>query len=105
MTELSEVSEDLKGMFGEKYNAELMAEAKKLPLIECSKVSSYADVLFMLSSYMVERNSIEMRILEQLAQNDSEQFYQIADIKNSKAENYSYPIESEKDAAELYYAG
>jgi len=96
MTELSEVNEDLKGMFGDKMDVELLVEAKKLPVIECSKVSTYADVLFMLSSYMVERNSIEMRILEQLAQNESEQFYQIADIKNSKAENYNYPIESEK---------
>jgi YesN/AraC family two-component response regulator len=96
MTELSEVAEDLKGMFGDKMNAELSLEARKLPVVECSKVSTYADVLFMLASYMVERNSIEMRILEQLAQNESEQFYQIADIKNSKAENYNYPIESEK---------
>jgi two-component system response regulator YesN len=96
MTEMGEVLDDLKSLFGNRITKDLQDEAKKLPVIECSKVSTYADVLFMLASYMVERNSIEMRILEQLAQNESEQFYQITDIKNTKAENYNYPIESEK---------
>jgi YesN/AraC family two-component response regulator len=96
MTEMGEVMDDLKNLFGNKTTKDLQDEVKKLPVIECSKVSTYADVLFMLASYMVERNSIEMRILEQLAQNESEQFYQITDIKNTKAENYNYPIESEK---------
>jgi Response regulator containing CheY-like receiver domain and AraC-type DNA-binding domain len=96
MTEPAEAFDDLEIFFGSKLSHNLLDEAKKLPEIECSKVSTYADVLFMLASYMVERNSIEMRILEQLAQNESEQFYQITDIKNTKAENYNYPIESEK---------
>lgn len=96
MIEPAEAFDDLKIFFGSKLSRNLLDEARKLPEIECSKVSTYADVLFMLASYLVERNSIEMRIMEQLAQNESEQFYQIADIKNTKAENYNYPIESEK---------
>ena len=96
MTEPAEVLDDLKSLFGNRATRDLLDEAKKLPVVECAKVSSYADVLFMLSSYMAERNSIEMRIMEQLAQNESEQFYQITDIKSIKSENYNYPIESEK---------
>lgn len=96
MTEPAEALDDLKSLFGNRATRDLLDEAKKLPVVECAKVSSYADVLFMLSSYMAERNSIEMRIMEQLAQNESEQFYQITDIKSIKSENYNYPIESEK---------
>lgn len=96
MTEPAEAMEDLRSFLGRKWTREIGEEAKKLLHVQCSHVSVYADVLFMLASYLIERNSIELRILEQLAQNESEQFYQIADIKNTKTDEYIYPIELEK---------
>ncbi len=104
MTDLKEfISDELDGFFDGSVAPALRAEAKNIPYIEPGRVSSFADVLYMLASYAVERDSIELRIMEQLASSDNEQFTYITDMKNEASENYRYPIEAEK-ALQSYIA-
>ncbi|MDL2236634.1 helix-turn-helix domain-containing protein [Christensenellaceae bacterium OttesenSCG-928-K19] len=97
MTDREEfLSEELPGFFDGKAVAGLKKLADTIPYVECGRVSSFADVLYMLTSYAMERDSIELRIMEQLATSDSEQFTYITDMKNEASNSYRYPIEAEK---------
>ena len=88
-------SEDLSRIFDGHVPPEVRDAAKDIPFVECARVSSFADVLYMLASYAMERDSIELRIMEQLASSESEQFYSITDMKED-ASLSQYPIESER---------
>lgn len=96
MTDTKEFqNEDLSRIFDGNVPLEVKAESKKVPFIECSRVTSFADVLYMLASYAMERESIELRIMEQLAKSESEQFYSYTGVKDNTSLS-TYPIEAER---------
>lgn len=74
---------------------DIAAAAKTLPYIEPSRVSSLADMLFMITAYAEQRDSEDLRLLEETSARYNEIFSTIQDIK-SGARTPEYPLETEK---------
>lgn len=97
MVDLKEfVTDDLERFFKGTAPRVVASAAREMPQIECSRVSYLADMLFILSSYAGERDSLDVRIMQQTAKNQNELFYSLYGIKQSENLNYKYPIEAEK---------
>jgi two-component system response regulator YesN len=90
------LGDDLDRFFKGLCPRSVSAAAKTLLYIESARVSSLADMLFILSAYAGERDSIDIRIMQQTAKNQNELFYSLYGIKQAENLNYKYPIEAEK---------
>ena len=69
--------------------------AKTLPYIEPRRVSSLADMLFMITAYAEQRDSEDLRLLEQTSARYNEIFSAIQDIKTG-TRTQEYPLDTEK---------
>ena len=69
--------------------------AKTLPYIEPRRVSSLADMLFMITAYADQRASEDLQLLEETSARYNEIFSTIQDIKTG-AQPPDYPLETEK---------
>ena len=90
------IHEDLENLFLGAAPRKLASEAKRLAYIGSSRVSSLADILLALALLAEERSSLELQIIEQSAQTDSQVFYSLYGIKTSETAMYRYPIQQEK---------
>jgi two-component system, response regulator YesN len=68
--------------------------SEKLPFYSCERVSYIASILSMITACAAERDSLEIRILEQVAKSQNEVFYSLYDMRDSKSSDY--PIGQEK---------
>ncbi|MHB1315793.1 MAG: helix-turn-helix domain-containing protein [Christensenellales bacterium] len=97
MVDYTEFKEDdLERFFKSSIPDAVIKKILGLPYIECSRVSYLADMLFMIIAYMGERDSVDARIMQQTAKNQSEFFYSQYNVKPSGDANYSYQIEGER---------
>ena len=95
MVELHDfLEEGFPGLFGGSAR-DIAAAAKTLPYIEPHRVSSLADMLFMITAYAEQRDSEDLRLLEQTSARYNEIFSTIQDMK-SGARTQEYPLETEK---------
>lgn len=74
---------------------DMEAAAKQLPYIEPRRVSSLADMLFMITSFAEHRDSEDIRLAEQTSKRYNEIFSAIEEIK-SGTRGAAYPLETEK---------
>jgi YesN/AraC family two-component response regulator len=74
---------------------DMATAAKTLPYIEPRRVSSLADMLFMITAYAEQRDSEDLRLLEQTSARYNEIFSAIQDIKTG-ARTQEYPLDTEK---------
>ena len=88
------ISEDIASHFDPDIRGKIINEVANIPYIEISNVSAYTDMLYMISCYASERNSLEISILEQIAGNNKQQFdYITAANKKAMAD---YPLHTEQ---------
>lgn len=83
---------------------DIIVAAKTLPYIEPRRVSSLADMLFMITAYTEQRDSEDLRLLEQTSARYNEIFSTIQDIKTG-ARTQEYPLETEKRLQRYIAAG
>ncbi len=83
---------------------DIAVAAKTLPYIEPRRVSSLADMLFMITAYTEQRDSEDLRLLEQTSARYNEIFSTIQDIKTG-ARTQEYPLETEKRLQRYIAAG
>lgn len=88
------VEEDLQRFFSA-VPRKLAAIAPALQYFYSGRVSYIADMLSMAASYAAQRDSMQLKITEQIAQSNNEIFYSLCGLKEKNAA-YSYPIEQEK---------
>lgn len=88
------LAEDFSGLFSGR-KSEMREESKKLPYIEPKRVSSLADMLFMITAFAEHRDSEDIRLTVETSARYNEIFSAIQDIKLSGRE-YVYPIDTEK---------
>ncbi len=74
---------------------DIAAAAKTLPYIEPRRVSSLADMLFMITAYAEQRDSEDLQLLEETSARYNEIFSTIQDIKVG-TRSPEYPLETEK---------
>jgi two-component system response regulator YesN len=97
MVELSDfIEEDLERFFPGETPKKLAAESAKLPYFYSGRVSYLADMLAILASYAAKKDSMQVRVIEQIAKSQSEVFYFVNGTRDRQEENYLYPIEQEK---------
>lgn len=97
------VSNDLDGFFKGAAAQSLKNLSAKLPFYSSDRVSHMAGILSMITAYAAERDSLEIRILEQVAKNQSEVFYSLYDTRDEKSGDY--PIGHEKMLREYIAQG
>ncbi|MGI5849574.1 MAG: helix-turn-helix domain-containing protein [Christensenellales bacterium] len=97
------LEDDFSGMFAGNTK-DIAAIAKQLPYIEPCRVTSLADMLFMITAYAEHRDSEDLRILEQTSARYNEIFSAIEDIKTSKG-TYIYPLDTEKQLQQYISSG
>ena len=86
------VNEDLDGMYQGLLPGKLLSEARKLSLIDSSRVSSLADILLNLALQAKEQRNFELKIMEQAASPAKATLK----IWGTNSAQYHYPIEQEK---------
>jgi two-component system, response regulator YesN len=95
MVELRDfIANDLDRFFKGTSARSLRNLSSKLPFYSCERVSYIASILSMITCYAAERDSLEIRIMEQVAKNQSEVFYSLYDMRDSRSSDY--PIGQEK---------
>ena len=95
MVELKDfITNDLERFFKGTAVRSLKSMSGKLPYYSGERVSNIAFILSMMSAYADERDSLEIRIMEQVAKNQSDVFYSLYDMKEAKQSDY--PIAQEK---------
>ena len=87
--------EDLYRFFGGAALKNLNEQVKKVPYLYSGRVSYLADILSIAASYAAERDSFQLRVMQQTAKSQNEVFYSLSDIKDAPG-SYRYPIEQEK---------
>jgi AraC-like DNA-binding protein/ligand-binding sensor protein len=87
------LEEDLERLFPEETPKKLVTQAAKLPYFYSGRVSSLADMLSILASYAAKKDSMQVRVIEQIAKTQNEVFYSLKDRNEG---GFSYPIEQEK---------
>ncbi len=88
------LEEGFPGLFGGSTR-DIAAAAKTLPHIEPRRVSSLADMLFMITAYAEQRDSEDLQLLEETSARYNEIFSTIQDMKVG-ARSSEYPLETEK---------
>ncbi len=88
------LEEGFPGLFGGSIR-DIAAAAKTLPYIEPRRVSSLADMLFMITAYAEQRDSEDLQLLEETSARYNEIFSTIQDIKVG-TRSPEYPLETEK---------
>lgn len=88
------IEEDLQRFFSAAPR-KLSSLTSSLPYFSSERVSFLADILSMVASYAAKKDSMQLKIIEQIARSQNEIFYSLYGLKE-KNEAYSYPIEQEK---------
>ena len=83
---------------------DIAAAAKQLPYIDPKRVSSLADMLFMITAFAEHRDSEDIRIAEQTHARYNEMFSAIEEIK-SGARKAAYPLETERQLQRYIASG
>ncbi|MDD5018013.1 MAG: helix-turn-helix domain-containing protein [Eubacteriales bacterium] len=89
------IEEDLDRFFGGVTIKSLAARAEELPYFYSGRVSYLADILSIAASYAAERESFQLRVMEQVAKSQNDVFYSLSKITDAQ-DGYIYPIEQEK---------
>lgn len=93
MVELNDfLEEDLERFFPGETPKKLVKQAGGLPYFYSGRVSYLADMLSILASYAAKKDSMQVRVIEQIAKSQNDVFY----IKDRADTGYLYPIEQEK---------
>ncbi|MBQ3273947.1 MAG: helix-turn-helix domain-containing protein [Christensenellaceae bacterium] len=87
------ITEDIVSHFSEDTREEVIKEVANIPYIEASKVSSYSDMMYIISSYATQRNALEINILERAYHNQRQQFDYITTEEDDRKKEY--PMETE----------
>ncbi|MBT7121773.1 MAG: helix-turn-helix transcriptional regulator, partial [Clostridia bacterium] len=88
------LADEFSGLFGSDTK-DIEEVAKLLPYIEPHRVSSLADMLFMVEAYSQHRDSEDLRLAEETSTRYNEMFSVMQNINDSDSE-YAYPIDTEK---------
>lgn len=89
------IDEDLDRFFNGVTIKKLVDEAGQLVYFASGRVSYLADILSIAASYAAERDSFQLRVMQQVAKSQNDVFYSLSDIKETQS-GYAYPIEQEK---------
>ena len=87
------ISEDIGSHFNEEDREKIFDSVRDIPYIEISNVSAYSNMLFMAACHIAKKNSLDITILEQLADNSKEQFDYILNAKDDLFNGY--PLQTE----------
>lgn len=85
---------DLDTFFNGSFPKSFKKLSAKLPYYSCERVSYIADMLSMVTAYAAERDSLEIRIMEQVAKSQNDVFYSLYDVRDKIGNDY--PIRQEK---------
>jgi AraC-like DNA-binding protein len=88
------LSDDYMGVF-KGQTKDISVKTKELPFIEPQRVSSMADMLYMLIAYAAERDNDDIRFLKETHSRYNEMFNAVMDMKTGSVQ-YKYPIDAEK---------
>lgn len=96
MVELRDfIDEDLDRFFNGVTIKKLVDEAGQLAYFASGRVSYLADILSIAVAYAAERDSFQLRVMQQVAKSQNDVFYSLSNIKETQS-GYVYPIEQEK---------
>ena len=87
------ITEDIISHFDKDVQENIINEVENIPYIEASKVSSYSDMLYMISSYTTQRSALEINILERAYSNQRQQYDYITNTDDKQKSEY--PMETE----------
>lgn len=88
------IEEDLQRFFSA-VPRKLAASTPSLRYFDSGRVSYLADMLSMVAAYAAQKDSMQIKVIEQIAKSQNEVFYSLCGLKE-KSNEYSYPIEQEK---------
>lgn len=97
------IDEELAELFPDSAK-DMAAAAKQLPYIEPQRVSSLADMLFMITAYAEHRDSEDLRLVEQTSARYNEMFSAIEEIKSGVRKD-AYPLETERQLQRYIASG
>ncbi len=88
------IDEELAGLFPTGVK-DILPVAMQLPQIEPKRVSSLADMLFMITAFAEHRDSEDIRLTQQVSMRYNEMFSAIEELKSGARET-TYPLETER---------